>query len=97
MPKCRKVSKCMKTRKNDAKLVKNHLNQLISGDPGPAGTQARRGTGPGGDPGPAGCNFTHLRCVLRPYGLGGPPVRVGGAPVLGGGVGYIKKYEETQT
>ena len=44
----------MNTHQNNAKLVKNHLNQLISGDPGPAGTRARRGPGPGGDPGPAG-------------------------------------------
>ena len=32
----------MNTNQNDAKLVTNHLNQLISGDPGPAGTRARR-------------------------------------------------------
>ncbi len=38
-----------------------------SGDPGPAGTRARRGPGPGGDPGPAGTpagvlpvSYTHL-------------------------------------
>ena len=30
MPKCWKVSKWMKTHKNDAKSIKNNLNQLIS-------------------------------------------------------------------
>ena len=40
MPNCQKVSKWVKTHQDDASLIKNHVNQLMSGDPGPAGTQA---------------------------------------------------------